>query len=300
MSSVPPPLDDDRVWIRLLREVEFRIDTLADEFVTELGRRGLYPPDLVEQQELRATAVESFTAIVRRLMAPDSSGDVVVLASSLGARRAAPGVALDALTEAVRLDLLVLWRQLRVLAGEEHRGLLVDRFDVLLQVLDEYVSETQLSFLRTRAQLELEGRLATTGGTCGRSRSPPNDPDLARVAPERREAQRVRAAIEIEHERPPEISRRWAVVRQPAASPANGGCAYTATDRAQPRAGTSPGRVGRNAACGGLATSQYAVLPITLAGQTAEVLHFGRQSNKRVVRAAVTDRLVGAPDRSPR
>ncbi|MDI2099175.1 helix-turn-helix domain-containing protein [Ruicaihuangia caeni] len=149
------------IWDELVAALEREMPELVEEFMTELTDRGLYEPDAITVEDLRQTAPQTLGMLISRLGGRAPEPKDAELAESLGARRARQGIPLDALTEAVRIDLVIMWRRLRRLAGPEHVALLADRFDLMMAVLDEYVFDVQSSFLREQAALQRDSRLAT-------------------------------------------------------------------------------------------------------------------------------------------
>jgi hypothetical protein len=152
---------DAAEWTRLIDRLDEAIPRVAEDYLTEFAARGLYPVGAVSDEDLRATAEQTLRMLVHRLDDRGSGQTATDLVHSLGERRARQGVPLDTLTEAVRLDLLVIWRWLREFAGDKYTVLVADRFEVIFEVLDRYVLEVQTSFLREQAALERDSRRAT-------------------------------------------------------------------------------------------------------------------------------------------
>src|SRR5690606_3913162 len=113
------------------------------------------------EADLRRTAEETLSMLIDRLMGIDTRADGADAAELLGKRRARQGVPLEHLIEAVRLDFRVIWGVLRELAGDEHAELLVEKVEGLLIVVEEYISDVQLAFVREIAILQRDSRLAT-------------------------------------------------------------------------------------------------------------------------------------------
>lgn len=150
-----------RAWRALVDRLDSEMDSVVGDFMHELGARALYDRDAVSEPDLRDTAYDTLRMLVARMAGRALTADEVTLATSLGVRRARQDVPLDALLEAVRLDFRVLWRWLQRLAGEEHRTMLVDQVEWVLTVVEQYVDEVQQSFLRERAAMQRDARLAT-------------------------------------------------------------------------------------------------------------------------------------------
>lgn len=170
-----------RVWRELIGRLEQRMPQLVEEFMGELAARGLYAPDAVADDDLRETAPETLSMLLAHLAGSVPEEDRWEIAAGLGARRARQGVPLDALTEAVRIDLRVLWRTLRELAGDDHVALLASRFEQVMTVVDDYVFEVQKAFLREQAALRRDARVATARDLARLM----NTPDLTAGALER-------------------------------------------------------------------------------------------------------------------
>lgn len=154
-------LDPERVWRQLLADLDAHMPELVEEFIAELTARGLYSPEAISEGDLRLTAPATLGMLISRLSGRPLDPEQSTIAASLGTRRAQQGIPLDALTEAVRIDLRILWRKLRALAGEEHVAVLAARFELLMSVVDDYVIDVQKSFLREQAALRRDARVAT-------------------------------------------------------------------------------------------------------------------------------------------
>lgn len=150
---------DDAQWLALLSALRERIPDLVEDFMSEVQTRSLYAGYPVDHEDIRRTAPHSFATLLDRVT--DPAADTSDMAERLGSRRAQQGVPLDALTEAVRIDLRLLWRALHRLAGAEHAGLVSARFEGVMRVLDAYVLEVQVAFLAEQAALARDARLGT-------------------------------------------------------------------------------------------------------------------------------------------
>ncbi|WP_425842785.1 helix-turn-helix domain-containing protein [Agrococcus sp. TSP3-2-1] len=159
MDPAPPQRAD--AWQALVDRLDVEMHSIVDDFTREFGERALYESDAVSQQDLRDTAEATLRMLVARMAGRSPTTDQAALATSLGVRRARQGVPLDALLEAVRIDFRVLWRWLQRLAGEDQRADLVDQVESVLTVVEQYVDEVQLSFMRETAAMQRDARLAT-------------------------------------------------------------------------------------------------------------------------------------------
>ncbi len=146
-------------WSSLLDRLEERVPDFVERFLFELHARVLYEPGMVPEQDLAHTAHETMLMIIARLR----TGQVVGLeiTDALGRRRARQGVPLERLIEAIRLDLRLVWQLLLEIAQPDHTAVLVQNVELLISVVDGYVSDVQRAFLREVAILQRDSRLAT-------------------------------------------------------------------------------------------------------------------------------------------
>ncbi|WP_394159830.1 helix-turn-helix domain-containing protein [Galactobacter valiniphilus] len=150
---------DEAAWLALLASLHENIPSLVDDFMHEVEARSLYAGLPVDHEDIRRTAPQSFATLLSSIA--DPSADTATIAQRLGARRAQQGVPLDALTEAVRIDLQLVWRQLNLIASPEQVGLVASRFEHVMRVLDAYVLAVQKAFLSEQAALARDARLGT-------------------------------------------------------------------------------------------------------------------------------------------
>ncbi|RII41270.1 PucR family transcriptional regulator [Galactobacter valiniphilus] len=158
-ETAATPGNDDAAWLGLLALLHENIPSLVDDFMDEVQARSLYAGLPVDHDDIRRTAPQSFATLLSSIA--DPSADTAAMAQRLGARRAQQGVPLDALTEAVRIDLQLVWRQLNLLASPEQVGLVASRFEHVMRVLDSYVLAVQKAFLSEQAALARDARLGT-------------------------------------------------------------------------------------------------------------------------------------------
>lgn len=151
---------DPSAWQSLIRDLERAEDDLVADFLEEFHRLAPYPPNSVPAEDLLETAHQTFQVMVARLAGREVPFVDLGSAKRLGARRARQGVPLDALTEAVRLDLRILWRRLRSLAGPSHSPVLADHLELLIAVIDDHVCDVHSSYLREFAALQHDARIA--------------------------------------------------------------------------------------------------------------------------------------------
>ncbi len=150
---------NDTAWDRQLDRLQGNISTFVERFVGELRRRALYDPESVSEDDLMATAEQTFLMLVDRLR--DGSSVLDHVAITLGRNRARQGVPLERLIDAIRLDLRIIWQLLREQAGPDGLDVLVDHVERLMAVVDGYVGDVQQAFLAEVAILQRDSRVAT-------------------------------------------------------------------------------------------------------------------------------------------
>lgn len=153
--------DEMTAWQAILHDVSHQIDLLVDGFLTELEGSNLYHDGHVEKEDLRHTAHETFRYLLDRLMNKPMSPYQTGAAKRLGARRAAQRVELEDLMAAIRLDFVVLWRQIRSVMDDDELPILVEHTEQLLITIERYIREVQLEFLSETARIAHDARLAT-------------------------------------------------------------------------------------------------------------------------------------------
>lgn len=154
-------MDHEEAWQDLLAQLRGQLPELVQRFLTILSERAIYDSQLISDADLELTAEQTLSLLIDRFTGAGTPETVPDAAEQLGKRRARQGVQLERLIDAVRLDFQVVWGVLRELAGDEHAELLVEKVEGLLVVIEEYVSDVQLSFVREIAILQRDSRLAT-------------------------------------------------------------------------------------------------------------------------------------------
>lgn len=151
---------DDHLWLRLVDKLEDEVPLLVEEFLSELSSSGLYSGDLVSREDLADSAAETFVFLIDRLRSPSDAPDRHLIARRLGRLRARQGVAMQDLVDAVQLDFPVLWRRIRLHAGEEHTGVLIDHVERVHVVVDRYSFSVREEFIRETARIAQNVSLA--------------------------------------------------------------------------------------------------------------------------------------------
>lgn len=160
-STPPNELAATAAWQAILQRVADNIDSVVDDFITELRGSSLYEDGLVEHTDLRHTAHETFRYLLDQMTAKPMSVHQQDAAKRLGARRAHQKVQLEDLMAAIRLDFIILWRRMRALMTSEELPVLVDHTEVLLTTIEHYIREVQLEFLAETARIARDARLAS-------------------------------------------------------------------------------------------------------------------------------------------
>lgn len=151
--GAPAVAGEDREWLDLVDELDKEVPLLVEEFLSELLSSGLYSGDLVNREDLAESAAETFVFLIDRLRSPLGAPDRHLIARRLGRLRARQGVAMQDLVDAVQLDFPVLWRRLRLHAGEERMGVLINHVERVHVVVDRYSFSVREEFIRETARI---------------------------------------------------------------------------------------------------------------------------------------------------
>lgn len=149
----------EEAWSRLLDDLHARAADFVARFVSEMRSLALYDPEVVSLQDLESAAEGAFNTLIGRLRSQDTDGSGY--AEELGRRRARQGVPLEWLTQAIRLDLHIVWRMLLELAEPHSTDVLVQNVERLIATVDGFVSDVQEAFVGEVAILQRDSRLAT-------------------------------------------------------------------------------------------------------------------------------------------
>jgi hypothetical protein len=166
-AAVPPegPLRE------LVHDCLDHLDELVAVFVAELRTLEAYASGLVSWSEVRADAEASFELLLRLtagLPVPERLGDV---SERVGRRRAALGVPLETLLQAVRLDFRVLWDALLHRVRPEDLPALVHSAVRVWEAVEQHTMRVHLAYVDEAALLarerehersQLVGRLLAT------------------------------------------------------------------------------------------------------------------------------------------
>lgn len=152
-AGTPAVAEEDHEWLALVDELDKEVPLLAEEFLSELLSSGLYSGGLVNRKDLAESAAETFVFLIDRLRSPLGGPDRHLIARRLGRLRARQGVAMQDLVDAVQLDFPVLWRRLRLHAGEERMGVLINHVERVHVVVDRYSFSVREEFIRETARI---------------------------------------------------------------------------------------------------------------------------------------------------
>ncbi|WP_178946195.1 helix-turn-helix domain-containing protein [Kocuria sp. TGY1127_2] len=134
---------------KILAELELHVEGSVETYVDRVLELQDYRDGLVHVEDIRATARESFAALIDQIFtdAPESAGLLVDTARELVMRRRGQGVHLDPLLTAVRLDFTVLWELLKRLCQPHDTEVLVDLAEPLWRAVEDYANGVYRAYL---------------------------------------------------------------------------------------------------------------------------------------------------------
>jgi len=120
-------------------------DAMVEDFVGEVRRIPSYGRGLVSEEEIRSSAMESLTLIMRAIIAAAETGRIELgnFPERLAASRANRRITVEDLADALRLDFTILWRHVRLQAREDELAALANDVELVWQVIEQYVRETR-------------------------------------------------------------------------------------------------------------------------------------------------------------
>lgn len=160
-AAQPNQLASEVAWQAILQRVADSVDSVVEDFLSELHGSSLYEDGFVEHADLRHSAHETFRYLLDQMTDKPMSVHQQDAAKRLGARRARQKVQLEDLMAAIRLDFIVLWRRMRTVMTPEEMPVLVDHTEILLTTIEHYIREVQLEFLAETARIARDARLAS-------------------------------------------------------------------------------------------------------------------------------------------
>jgi hypothetical protein len=152
--------DSAENWLALVDRLEEGIPLLVEDFLRELRGSRMYVGGMVTNDDVTATAEETFRSVVAALRSPGELPTLVRAAQDLGRRRVHQGVDMRDLVDAVQLDFTVLWRRLLSDAEDGLRDVLIEHVETIHRVVDRYAFTAREEFLRETARVEQDLRLA--------------------------------------------------------------------------------------------------------------------------------------------
>ena len=150
--------DTRRRWLALVESTTARLDELVDAFLAEVRAASTYETGLIDDEELRETAVSSIGLILRAVSSETPVSELGPVPAELGRRRARQGVPADDLVAAVRIDFNVIWSALLWQATVPDMAVLALHVDELWAVVDEYARSVQNSHHEERAVMSASMR----------------------------------------------------------------------------------------------------------------------------------------------
>ena len=147
--------EEQERWRQLLVLLSGRSDLLTERFLGQLGGIEDYA-DFARSDEVRATAVQTFHGLLSSLATGSPAPELLDLARELGSRRARQRVPPDSLTAAVRLDFGIIWNALLEISSPEDADLLTRRVERVWQVVDNFATQTYLSYSAERIAMARE------------------------------------------------------------------------------------------------------------------------------------------------
>lgn len=148
--------DEARRWAELVALLRADADELIHSFVTRVRAIPPYGRGTVPADRLEADAAGTFEYLLRRIAGAPVPDRVADIGRKIGRDRARRGVPLNDLLTAVRLDFRVLWDGLRARSRAEDESMLVARVEDVWGVVEDYVSQIQVSYQSEAALLARE------------------------------------------------------------------------------------------------------------------------------------------------
>lgn len=143
-------------WGTIVRELGDRIEELAERFLARVVHVPSYSTEMVDLADVRRTALESLTLLARSLANGTAGSEMLDYAAALGEKRARQGIPPESLITAIRLDFSVVWTDLLEHCGADDAVLLAGRVEDVWRVVDEYATQTHMSYLAERVRMAQE------------------------------------------------------------------------------------------------------------------------------------------------
>jgi len=108
-SGYGPSAEARRIIVRMAERSLANLDELVDTFAEEVVKIPSYSADVVDLDEVRESARQSLSALLRKIAQRGEGHDAESVSTAIGRRRADQGMPLPDLMNAVRLDFRVIW-----------------------------------------------------------------------------------------------------------------------------------------------------------------------------------------------
>lgn len=149
-------------WDELIEKALNDMPLLVEDFIHEFNEVGLYGESVIPESELRSTAHEVLTLILKATTSNQTQPGLKDHAEQFGNRRARQGIDLPQLVDAIHLDFKVIWNYLKMASGEESLPVLIEHVEKLNYVVTEYAFYVRTSFQREEARSAQDFRIANS------------------------------------------------------------------------------------------------------------------------------------------
>ncbi|MEV0700238.1 helix-turn-helix domain-containing protein [Saccharopolyspora sp. NPDC050389] len=138
-------------WKALLEELRQREHLLVESLMQQLEHGARFYAGLVDAAEFRNTSTEAFRYLLGMLADGRPPRHLTDLPREIGIRRAEQHVSLENVVSTVRGDFTALWSTLLWISRATDMPVLIAHVDDLWQVVDDFATEIQVSYLRGAA-----------------------------------------------------------------------------------------------------------------------------------------------------
>jgi hypothetical protein len=144
--------------VQLIQLLWARRDSLVTDFLQRFSADS-YGEAQVPEEDVFRTAVDTMDMFLYLMAGQELPHDLRTLPRDVATRRARQGVPLDAFLNAVRNDFRVLWKGLERVASDDGIAVLVSNMDLVLDIVERYLSSIQQAFSEEEALLARDQRL---------------------------------------------------------------------------------------------------------------------------------------------
>lgn len=139
-------LMNPKPWLRLIQRLDQETPRLWSEFLEILVTHDGYDQFQIPEEDLRKTAMRTFSLFINRLSGTGYDEDSVAFVDALGRSRARQGVRFEHFMDAVRINFRILWRGLERVAKPDLSHVLLTNGERVLDVVERYATEVQSAF----------------------------------------------------------------------------------------------------------------------------------------------------------